>query len=85
MVFDTTEEIRYNDVEEFGMKLNPQFVVDDQGQKAAVLLPVEQYNELLEALEDRLDAGDLEDAVREDSEFVPYEQIQERLRSEGKL
>jgi len=65
------------------MKLNPQFVVDEQGQKAAVLLPVEQYDHLLEALEDRLDAGDMEDAIREEPEFVPYEQIREQLRTEG--
>jgi hypothetical protein len=67
------------------MKLNPQFVIDEQGQKKAVLLSLEEYSELLEAIEDQLDSGDLEDAVREETEFVPYERIREQLRFEGKL
>jgi len=67
------------------MKLSPRFVVDEHGQRTAVLLPVEEYDQLLEALEDRLDAADLEDAVREEPEFVPYERTRDQLRSEGKL
>ena len=59
------------------MKLNPQYVVDQGGHKKAVLLPVEEYDQLLEKLEDRLDAADLEEAVREELEFVPYERIRD--------
>ncbi|RPJ26106.1 MAG: hypothetical protein EHM35_15125, partial [Planctomycetaceae bacterium] len=41
------------------MKLSPRFVVDEHGEKSAVLLPMDQYNALLESLEDQLDATDL--------------------------
>ena len=65
------------------MKLNPKYVVDQQGQRSAVLLPVDEYEALLVALEDRLDAGDLEEAIGEKPEFVPYAQIRDRLLAEG--
>jgi PHD/YefM family antitoxin component YafN of YafNO toxin-antitoxin module len=67
------------------MKLSPQFVVDEHGHRSAVLLPVEEYHQLLEALEDRLDAADLEDAVGEAPGFEPYDEVRQRLRAEGKI
>ncbi len=67
------------------MRLDPRFVVDQQGQQTAVLLPVEQYNALLEALEDRLDSQDLEQAISDDADFESYEQLRSRLRAEGKI
>jgi hypothetical protein len=66
------------------MKLHPQFLVDERGDRKGVLLSVEEYEKLLDTVEDRLDAADL-DAVVEDQEFVPYEQVREQLRCEGKL
>ena len=39
------------------MTLHPQFVVDERGMRRKVLLPIEEYEELLETLQDVIDAG----------------------------
>lgn len=67
------------------MKLQPQYVVDNQGNRLGVLLRLEEYQRLVGALEDQLDAADLEEAVRAHDDFVPYDEVREGLRREGKL
>ncbi len=39
----------------------------------------------IEALEDQLDAGNLDDAVAKEKDFVAYDRVREDLRAEGKL
>lgn len=41
-------------------QLHPQFVVDARGEKCSVLLPIDEYEELLECLEDILDTEEIE-------------------------
>jgi hypothetical protein len=41
-------------------QLHPQFVVDAGGEKCSVLLPIDEYEELLECLEDVLDLKEIE-------------------------
>jgi len=69
------------------MKPNPQYLVDDQGRRQGVLLSVEEYQRLLDALEDQLDAADLDEAVHNEGEadFVPYDKVREDLGRGGKL
>ena len=67
------------------MKPQPQYVVNDRGERRGVLLTLEEYQRLLDALEDQLDAADLDEAVRAEEGFVPYDQVREGLRREGKL
>lgn len=67
------------------MKLHPQYVVNGRGERAAVILPMDEYRSMLEALEDQLDAADLDEAVAGETEFVPYEQARAELRDKGKL
>jgi PHD/YefM family antitoxin component YafN of YafNO toxin-antitoxin module len=67
------------------VKPQPQYVVDDEGKRRAVLLSMEEYQRLLDALEDQLDAKDLDEAIAEGGDFVPYDQVQEGLLREGKL
>lgn len=50
-----------------------------------MLLSIEDYQRLLNAFEDRLDASDLEEAISANDGFVPFEQVREDLRREGKL
>jgi len=61
------------------MKLHPQFVIDERGEKKSVLLPVEDYECILEAIEDQLDAADLDEAIQQEKEVVPYEQVRRQL------
>jgi hypothetical protein len=67
------------------MSLHPQYIVDSDGEKRGVLLPLAEYNRLLELLEDALDAADLDQAVREGGPMTPYQEVQEELRAEGTL
>jgi hypothetical protein len=67
------------------MKLNPQYVINEQGERTGVLLPVEEYHRILEAIEDQLDAADLDESAADETDFVPYDQVREQLRAEGKL
>ena len=62
-----------------------QFLVDDKGQRTAVLLPIEEYEEMLEALEQREDIRLLEAGKRLDGDAIPWEEVKARLRAAGKL
>ncbi len=65
------------------MKLSPQFVVNERGEQTGVLLPIEEYRKVLDVLEDRLDAIDLDEAMREERELVPYDEVKAELQREG--
>lgn len=67
------------------MKLHPQYIVDDLGKRKGVLLGVEEYQRLLEVLEDQLDAADLDQAVAQELQFAPYEQVRADLTAKGLL
>lgn len=62
------------------MSKNVQFVTDAEGQKMAVIVPIDEYEELLEDLH-------LGRVARESKgeERIPWEQVKEELRAEGKL
>jgi PHD/YefM family antitoxin component YafN of YafNO toxin-antitoxin module len=58
-------------------------VVDENGKHVSVILPIEEYERLIEALEDLEDARAADDAraavERGDDEFIPYEQAREDI------
>jgi len=62
-----------------------EFVVDGRGKRVAVLLPIEEYEELIEALEQRDDIRAIEEAEAEGGEAIPWEEVKAELRTEGKL
>ncbi|GGF19035.1 hypothetical protein [Flavobacterium limi] len=49
--------------------MKTQFITDDKGNRTAVLLPIKQYNELLEKLEDLEDIKLYDEAKRNDDGF----------------
>ncbi|WP_446009657.1 hypothetical protein [Candidatus Electrothrix sp.] len=51
-------------------KLRPQFIIDPNGQKKAVILPVDKYEELLEDLEDLAAA-----AERREEKTLSHDQL----------
>lgn len=59
-------------------KLQRQFVVDSTGKKTAVILPVKQYEQLLEDLHDLAVV-----AERRKEESVEWEKIKRRLQDDG--
>ena len=62
-----------------------QYLTDARGKKQAVLLPVAEYNRLMEEMEDLRDALVLDERARTATKFVPYDQVRRRLKRLGKL
>jgi hypothetical protein len=59
------------------------FMVDGEGNKKAVLLDIELWEELLRLLEDLEDAEEILRARAEQEEAIPWEQAKAELRAEG--
>ena len=61
-------------------KFHEQYIVDAKGQKTAVVLPVDEYDELLEDLHDLAII-----AERRDEATVTFEELKKRLKEDGLL
>jgi len=61
-------------------RLKLQYVTDESGKKKAVILPIEEFNELIEDLEDLVVV-----AERQDEETVPFNQVIDNLKKDGFL
>lgn len=63
--------------------MEARYIVDENGKRTGVILPVEEYERLIEALEDLEDARAADEAraavARGDDEFIPYEQAREDI------
>ncbi len=51
------------------MTLHPKYVTDEKGNKSAVLLPIKEYDKLLEELEDAADIRAYEEAKKNDDGY----------------
>jgi prevent-host-death family protein len=61
-------------------KLQEQYIVNQKGQKTAVILPVEEYEELLEDLHDLAII-----AERREEPTISFEEVRKRLQQYGLL
>jgi hypothetical protein len=66
-------------------KVAVQYVVDKDGKRTAVLVPIEVFEELVELAEQREDIRHLEAGKNVPGEPVPLEEFEAQLRAEGKL
>jgi hypothetical protein len=64
------------------IKLNPQFLTDDAGNRRAVVLDLGEFRVLIELLEDYLDLKELEQAMAEETSFRPLEDVLTELKLE---
>ncbi len=60
--------------------MNAQFVTDDKGKRTAVLLPIKEYERLMEDLQDLAAM-----AERREEPTVPHEEILRELKQDGLL
>jgi len=51
-----------------------QFIEDNQGKRIAVLMPIDQYNKMLEQLEEIDDIRAYDAAKAEEDEVIPFDQ-----------
>ncbi len=61
-------------------KFQEQYVVDEKGKKTAVIIPVEEYEELLEDIRDLAII-----AERRDEPTIPFEELKKKLRKDALL
>ncbi len=61
-------------------KLNEQYVIDNKGQKKAIILPINKYNELLEDIHDLTII-----AERRDEPTISFEELKKQLKKDGLL
>ncbi len=62
------------------MSKNLQYVTDERGERTAVIVPIEEYQELLEDLHVTRIAEETKNEER-----IPWKQVKAELVSEGKL
>lgn len=62
------------------MSLSPQFLTDAEGTRTSVLLPIDEYEELLQ---DMADLATM--AERRDDDRLSLEEVKRQLRSDGLL
>jgi len=62
-----------------------QYLVDEKGRRLGIVLSIKEYEDLVEAAEQLDDIRYLEEAEAEQGEPIPWEQVKEELRAEGKL
>jgi hypothetical protein len=62
-----------------------QYIVDGDGKKTAVVLPIHDFDRLIDHLEDLEDALTLDQSAVETQEFVEYQRIRAELLEEGRL
>jgi PHD/YefM family antitoxin component YafN of YafNO toxin-antitoxin module len=58
--------------------MNTKFIVDESGNKTAVILPVEEYEELLEDIHDLAVI-----AERKEEPTIGFEDLKKRLKADG--
>ena len=61
-------------------RFQEQYIVDEKGQRTAVILPIEEYEELLEDLHDLAII-----AERRDEPTINFEELKKRLKEDGLL
>jgi hypothetical protein len=60
--------------------LQAQYITDEEGKKMAVIIPIEEFEELLEDLQDLAVL-----AERRDEPTIPHEEVVARLKRDGYL
>lgn len=66
-------------------KVKLKYLIDENGAKTAVVLPLKEYKQLLRRLEDLEDALDLDEATKNATGFRDYSEIRKELQKQGKL
>ena len=61
-------------------KTQTQYLIDENGQKTSVVIPVEEYEELLEDIHDLAVI-----AERKDEPTVSFSELKKRLKADGLL
>ncbi len=61
-------------------KIHPQYITDNKGRKTSVILPIDEYNELIEDLNDLAVI-----AERKNEPSIPHKKVKAELKRNGYL
>jgi len=61
-------------------KIHPQYIIDNKGHKKSVILPIDEFNELIEDLNDLAVI-----AERKDERTLPHKKVKAELKRNGYL
>ena len=67
------------------LTINPKYIIDDEGEKTAAVLTMEEYHFLIKCLEDLEDIVEMDSVVETATDFRDYQEIRSELKKEGKL
>ena len=67
------------------LNINPQYLIDEKGEKTSALLSIKEYQMLMQRLEDLEDMLEMDIAVQTETDFRDYQDIRDELIKEGKL
>ena len=59
-----------------------QFIEDSQGNRIAVLMPIDQYNKMMEQLEEIDDIRAYDAAKAQDDEIIPFDQAVQEIEKD---
>ncbi len=62
------------------MPLHEQYLVDERGKRQAVVVPISEWEKILEALEELDDIRAYDEAKRQPSEAMPFEKALSEIR-----
>jgi PHD/YefM family antitoxin component YafN of YafNO toxin-antitoxin module len=67
------------------MTLHPKYITDEKGNKNAVVLPIKEYDKLLEELEDAADVRAYDEAMKNDDGVrIPMEEVFKKIEAKRK-
>jgi len=64
------------------LKINPQYLINNDDEKTAALLTIKEYQLLMQRLEDLEDILEMDAAVETETEFRDYQDIRSELMRE---
>jgi hemerythrin-like domain-containing protein len=71
------------------MSINPRYITNAEGKTTDVVLTMQEFNDLIEEMEDREDIAAYEKAKREiengEDEVISFEQMKAELKALGKI
>ena len=67
------------------LKINPEYLVDDKGEKTNVLLSINESQLLMQRLEELEDSSEMDAAVQTETEIRDYQDIRADLIKEDKF
>ena len=68
------------------IKINPQYIIDSTGKKSMVILPVKEFETIMEALEDLEDVRMYDKAKQDDDGVrIPMSEVFKEIESKRKI